>query len=91
MRYRIGVINDFKNTYAFIDYQNYGTLHIWDGCATSGVHKGYQLADDHIYIFLNFKQIKKTKSYSEAEETIIHLLREAPVDLSDLSFYMKMY
>lgn len=91
MRYRIGVLNDFKNSHTVIDYQEFGVLKVWDAWNTSGEHRGYQVAEDNIYVFLNFKQVMKTKSYEEANGMINRLLREAPVDLSELEFYMRMY
>lgn len=88
MRYRIGVIDDFLNQYAFVDYQEFGTLRVWDGCRVGSAHRGHQLSSDAIFVFLNFKQVGKYFSREEAHAALARLVREAPVDLSDLEYYL---
>lgn len=93
MRYRIGIINDFKNNHSFVDYRKIGidkTLELWDGCIAGGSHRGFQLASDRIWIFLNFEQVGNTVSREEARGIIRKLLDDAPVDLSDLAFYLEV-
>ena len=93
MQYRIGLINDFKNTYSFVDYREIGiekVLKLWDACTVGGAHRGYQLAEDNLWIFLNFEKVLVTKSREEARAKIRELLDNAPVDLTDLAFYLEV-
>ena len=79
-RYRIGVINDFRDSFAFIDYKEYGTLKIFDACRTSGVDRK---EDGSIAVFLNFKKVGQFKSKSEAVSLLKKLLAEAPCSFFD--------
>jgi hypothetical protein len=44
----------------------------------SGTHRGYQLADDSIGLFVNFKMVFQTKDKSEARKFLRRLVDEAP-------------
>ena len=93
MQYRIGLINDFKNTYSFVDYREIGVakvLQLWDACTVGSAHRGYQLAEDNLWIFLNFEKVLVTTSKDEARAKIRELLDNAPVDLTDLAFYLEV-
>jgi hypothetical protein len=69
------VINDFRDSFAFIDYKVYGTLKVFDACWTAGVDRK---EDGSISIFLNFKKVGEYKSRSEAVSMVRKLLNEAP-------------
>lgn len=75
LRYRIGVINDFRDSFSFIDYKEYGTLKVYDACRTSGFKKQ---GDGNIHVFLNFKKVGMYKAKSEAVSAIRKLLAGAP-------------
>jgi hypothetical protein len=44
-------------------------------------HRGYQLPNDDIGIFLNYQQIARTKSKDEAVKILESLLEDAPGDV----------
>lgn len=78
MRYRIGIINDFKETTTVVDFQKYGIVEILDVFQVGGQHRGYQVKEDAIHIFLNFKKVAVVKSRSEAVSTIRKLIQDCP-------------
>lgn len=88
MRYRIGIINDFKNSTSFIDYRVYGSLQIWDACNSSGENGSFCKSSDSIKLFLNFKPIGEFKTSQEVEIIIKRLIEESPVDLTDLKHHI---
>ena len=81
-RYRIGVINDFRDSYAFIEYKEYGTLKIFDACRTSGVDRK---EDGSVAVFLNFKKVGQFKSKSEAVSLLKKLLAEAALGIKEIN------
>lgn len=51
-------------------------------------HRGYDVKEDHIFIFLNYKQLYKTKSKKEALLYIDKLINETPSETKiELEFY----
>lgn len=76
MRYRIGIINDYRGYTAVIDYQRFGDMvHVYDAFrVTCGDNKG----KDGIHVFLNFRKLKICKSNAEADELIKSLIKDAP-------------
>ncbi len=79
-RYRIGITNDFRDSFAFIDYKVYGELKIFDACYTAGVDRK---EDGSISVFLNFKKVGEYKAKSEAVSMVRKLLSEAPCGFFD--------
>ena len=80
-RYRIGIINDFTNKTAFVDYRNYNNnLIILDVSIVGSKHKGYIESKDSIGIFLNFSLIKEFKIKEEARNFIIQLIKDSPTE-----------
>jgi hypothetical protein len=73
--YRVGVINDFRDTRSFIDYKEYGELKAWDASWTKGSSPNH--AGD-IGVFLNFRLIGRYKTKSEAYNVLKKLIDEAP-------------
>lgn len=55
-------------------------MHSVDAFLISPKHKGYEIKEDHIFIFLNYKQLFKTKSKKDAILYIDKLINEAPVE-----------
>lgn len=87
-RYRIGVINDFRSTFAFVDYQKFVSLDMWDACCVSSPHRGYHKAEDSIGVFLNFKMVGEFKEVQSAKQLLQKLIEDAPVNLRDYQSYL---
>lgn len=79
-RYRIGVIDDFRNEFSYVDFRDYGGAQVWAINKVRGPAKR-QEADDAIRVFLNFKQVGIYKARSEANLAIKNLMDSAPVSL----------
>ena len=75
IRYRIGIINDFQDSFSFISYKVYGRLEIYDASRSAGNEK---IQDAKIYVFLNLKKVGEFKSKSEAVSMVRRLIAEAP-------------
>lgn len=79
IKYRIGVLNDFKNSRAFMDYKYFSDqLHGLECCYTRSPHKGFDTADDEIVVFLNFKIVGRFKSRKDARACVDRLIAESP-------------
>lgn len=90
-RYRIGIINDFRNSHAFMDFQDYGTLQVFDCSYTEGAHKGFQEARDSIGVFLNFALIEEFKDKSSALNLVYKLIKECPKEgIADFQAHYKV-
>ena len=72
--YRITVINDFKNTTSTVNYKKFSEMSQIDSWIISPNHKGYDIKEDAIFIFLNYKQIFKTKNKKNAISFIEELI-----------------
>lgn len=81
LRYRVCVINDFDNSVSVVDCKKFGVVKITDAWRVSGEHKGYQLPEDDIGIFLNYKLLHRTKNKEEAKRFVDRLIGEAPKEL----------
>jgi len=73
----VGVINDFQNSFSFIDFKDYGQLKIFDACFTKG-EKVCNTSSDDISIFLNFKKVGSFKVKLQAQAFLKQLISEAP-------------
>lgn len=84
IHYRIYVMNDFKDKHAFIEYHSYGQGHlqIFNCSITSGVHRGFPLPEDHIFVFLNYKQLGKFKIKEDARRLVSELINDCPKETS---------
>jgi hypothetical protein len=49
-----------------------------DVSQSSSAHRGYQEPDDHIYVFLNFKQVGKFKDKASANKFMQELISKGP-------------
>ncbi len=78
--YRVCVINDFNSRTSVCDFNLLGSGHlrIADSWSNVGSYRGYQLADDAICLFINFKQVFKTKDKSEAKSRLIKIIAASP-------------
>lgn len=77
--YRIGVINDFRNSWAFVDYRNFGEVISTQALVTSWPHRGYDSSEDRIYVFENIKRkVLITTSKKEAWDKIQLMIDTAP-------------
>lgn len=81
LRYRVCVINDFDNSVSVVDCKKFGVVMITDAWRVGSEHKGYQLPEDDIGIFLNYKLLHRTKSREEANKLVDKLIGEAPKEL----------
>lgn len=91
MRYRVGVINDFHETTTVVDFQKYGQMQILDAFRVGGQHRGYQVKEDAIHIFLNFKKVATVKSRSEAVSILTKLIASCPKEsLSDFEEFKEI-
>lgn len=85
------MINDYKETHSVVDCQKWGTMRILDTWETSAEHRGYQLKEDAIHIFLNFKKIAVARSRSEAVSIVRRLVEECPSEFqSDFDEYSEI-
>ena len=77
IKYRIGIIDDFRNTFSFIDGKLYGENYFFSAGKFGG-KKGYQKFDDAIHVFLNFKKIGVFKIREDANKAIKKLIDDCP-------------
>lgn len=91
LRYRIGIINDFKATTTVVDFQKWGIMTQLDAFEIGGQHRGYQNREDTIWIFLNFKKVAVVKSKSEAVGVLNKLIQDCPPESkSDFEEYKEI-
>lgn len=69
------MINEFRDSFAFVDYQTFGKLEVFDACWVGGVNK---IQDGNIHVFLNFKKVGEFKAKLEAVSMLRNLISEAP-------------
>lgn len=74
-RYRISIINDFRDSFAFVDYKVFGELKVYDACHVQGNTRTWE---QNIHVFLNFKKVGCFKTKSEAVSKIRELIKQAP-------------
>jgi hypothetical protein len=76
---------------SFVQFINYGLMQQFDASQSGGIHRGYQKSDDHIYVFLNYKQVGKFKDKESANQCICELIKNAPKESQkDLEEYKKL-
>lgn len=86
--YRIAIINDFRSTFACIDYKNFGATMTLGAWLHEPSVKHRQHPSDDIGIFLNYNQIKRTKNKAEAIKIINELLEDAPKEVIQQADYL---
>ena len=65
-------------------------MKIWGAFKTSSIHRGFNLKDDGIHVFLNYQKVGFFTDNQSAQKCIDKLLAEAPVDLSEFQEYLKI-
>jgi hypothetical protein len=89
IRYRIGVINDFRNATSFIDCKCFKEeLTVLDCSYVKSEHRGFAVSQDEIVVFLNFRIVGRFKSKQEARRLILKLIEDAPIDISECREYL---
>lgn len=88
IRYRIGVINDFRNSYGYIDYQQWTPEVKQWSCFKTENERVPQQSDDAIHVFLNFKKVGLFKETKAAKECIAKLLDDAPASMMEFRSYI---
>jgi hypothetical protein len=78
VKYRIGILNDFKDTKTVVDFQKYGQMEVVGAFEIGGQHRGYQLKEDSIWIFLNYQKVAEVKSKAEAIGILRKLIKDCP-------------
>jgi hypothetical protein len=75
----LGIIDDFRNLHAFLEFKTYGDskLEILGVSVTSGPRRS-QTSTDSITLFINFQQQYETKTRQQAVEYLRFLLGNAP-------------
>jgi len=80
IRYRISIRNDYRNSFAYVDFCDYGNLQIWNASKVSSI-AGYAKATDCIGVYLNFELVGSYKEVALATSAIKKLILNSPVDL----------
>lgn len=65
-----------------MEYHSYGNGHlqVFNCSVSSGVHRGWTISDDHIFVFLNYKQLGKFKDKASARKLLEKLIKECPYE-----------
>lgn len=79
------MINEFRDEFSFIDYQQWTPeVKQWGVCKVGGGEPPkYLKPDDCICVFLNFKKLGEFKDKASANVLIRKLLDNAPVSLKE--------
>lgn len=75
--YRIGVINDFINSYAYISFVDYGQAQHLAVSLTKGEVERQQ-KEDAIHVFFNYKKVGVYKTKEEAAAKVRELQDALP-------------
>lgn len=78
LKYRISVIDDFRDTFSFIDAKLYGENYFFGAGKFGGNHRGYQKSDDAIWVFVNYVKVGVFKNRQEARAFIQKLIDDCP-------------
>lgn len=71
-----------------VDYQKYGIMEIWGAGKFSPPHRGYQLKEDAIWVFLNYEKVGVFKDKDSAQRKVNELINDCPVDLKEFVHYL---
>jgi len=90
--FRIALQNDYRGTFAFIDYKQYGIMTSVGAGVTGQKHRGYALSDDCITIFVNYQQVAQFKTKVDATRELKRILVKLPPEvlrsIEDLTYYL---
>lgn len=78
LKYRVCVINDFRNERHAIDCRKFGVLLVTDAWRVSSKHRGFQIHEDSIGIFINFEMVLETKDKELAKRFLKNLIKKVP-------------
>ena len=86
--YRIGVINDYRSSFSFIEYRKFGILESWSAGSFRDTHRGFEIKDDCISVFLNYQKVGVFKSKEQANQKIKELINKYQKELTDFEHYL---
>ena len=74
------VINDFNSENGCIEFHSYGNgrMEIFTSFKTKSKHRGFQLKEDCIDIFLNYKKVASIKNKEETKKILTDVLNNCP-------------
>jgi hypothetical protein len=72
--HRVGIINDFRDTHAFVEFRSYGTLSICNASNTGGSDR----SPGGVHVFVNMKKVQTCHSKDEAKGLIPGLMEGFP-------------
>lgn len=87
--YRIAALSEFRNNWAYVDFKKFGEVKIYAAFWTAWPHRGFNLKDDRICVFLNYDQLIKTTDKNEARKGLDKLIAECPDGMSGFLFEEK--
>jgi hypothetical protein len=73
----LGILDDFRNLHAFLEFRIYGELEVLNISVTHGP-KAPQASSDSIALFINFQKQFETKTRHEAVAYLRKLLESVP-------------
>ena len=80
IHHRVAIINDYRDSFAFIEYNNWGSLEV----CNASVSKSTSYSDTGIHIFINYNKISVCSSKEEAEQWIIKLINSFPKEANKM-------
>ncbi len=89
-KFRLSVDNGFRNEFSYVDYRRWGIVELWAAGRITGPPPARQRREDCIEVWFNYELVDTFTSYREAREKIAELLKQAPVNLSDLEPYLEI-
>jgi hypothetical protein len=76
--YRISVHNEFKNTFAYVDFKQFGDVRIYAALYTAWPHRGYTENADRIRIYINRDDYAFCSSKHDALLCVIEISEMCP-------------
>jgi hypothetical protein len=89
-KFRLAIVNDFRNEWSYVDYRRWGLMELWTGCRIREPPPLHQSAEDRISIWFNWEMVGAHKSYADAERQRDAYLKQAPVNLGELLSYLEL-
>jgi hypothetical protein len=86
---RIAVLNEFRCNFAYVEFKKFGEVRLYAAFWTAWPHRGYDVKEDRICVFLNYEQLVKTTSKDEARNEVERLVAECPDGMSGFLFEEK--
>lgn len=89
-KFRLSIVNGFRNEYAYVDYRRWGVMELWTGNRIRETPPKRQRPEDRIEVWFNWERVGSHTSYASAERQISEYLKLCPVSLGDLLEYMEL-